>query len=108
MNLLKRDLEASIMWEESRALHAELNNDPGIQAHRSACARQRPNLANKSDTDVLEWLQRVETNAAEFFDEYGQSPSSRAFEEYAEELVDNCKRLIITIQDMRERHGDLG
>ena len=108
MSLIKHQLEASLAYEETMALHAELNNDPGIQAHRSACTRLRPDLANKSDTDVLEWLQRVETNAAEFFDEYGQSPSSRAFEEYAEELVDNCKRLIITIQDMRERHGDLG
>ena len=94
---LKESLVASIVMD-----------DAGVETYRAMMKRQRPDLANKSDTDVLEWLQRVETNAAEFFDEYGQSPSSRAFEEYAEELVDNCKRLIITIQDRRERHGDLG
>lgn len=93
--------------EQLRAINA-VDADPGVQAHRAACARQRPDLSNRSDTDVLGWLQSAEENAREFYDEYGQTPSSRAYEEYAEEIVDCAKRLIIAIQDAQGRHEEIG
>jgi hypothetical protein len=86
----------------------EIDNDPGVQTFRSINKRRRPDLSNKSDTDVLEWLQRVEDNAREFFDEYCQTPSSRAYEEYAEEICDLAKRLITAIQDAQGRHEEIG
>ena len=106
-SFLRRDLEASAMWENAMAQQKELENDPYVRAHRSINARRRPDLSNKSDTDVLEWLQRVEENAAEFFEQYAQHPNCRAFDEYAEEICDLSKRLIIAIQDARERAGIL-
>ena len=98
-SLLRRQLEAS--------LH-EFDNDPGVQAHRVACARQRPDLSNKDDIDVCGWLQSMETYAREFHDEYAEAKSHRAYDQLAPDLVYHIKCAIITIQDMRERHGDLG
>lgn len=92
-SLLRRQLEASL----------ELENDPGIRAFRSINKRMRPDLSNRSDTDVLEWMQRVETNAAEFHEQFSNHPN--AYEQDAEEVVDCAKRLIIAIQDARERAG---
>lgn len=90
--------------EELRAIDA----DPGVRLHRQTMKRRRPDLSNRSDTDVLEWLQRAEENSREFFDEYCQTPSSRAYEEYAEEIVDCAKRLITAIQDAQGRHEEIG
>lgn len=93
--------------KEALIASIELENDPGVRAFRSINKRIRPDLTNKSDTDVLEWMQRVEKNAADFFEEYSTNPSCSAFEHYAEEIVDCAKRLIIAIQDARERAGIL-
>jgi HEPN domain-containing protein len=86
----------------------EIDNDPGVRTFRSLNKRRRPDLSNRSDTDVLEWLQRAEENSREFFDEYSNHPSSRAYEEYAEEIVDCAKRLITAIQDAQGRHEEIG
>lgn len=85
-----------------------LDSDPGVCTFKAMAKRQRPDLSNRSDTDVLGWLQSAEENAREFYDEYGQTPSSRAYEEYAEEIVDCAKRLIIAIQDAQGRHEEIG
>ena len=104
-SLLKRDLQASIMWEQAMAAHKELANDPGVAAHREAMKRIRPDLSNTSDTDVCGWLQQMETEAREFHDEYAEAKSHRAYDQLAPDLVYHLKCAIITIQDMRERHG---
>lgn len=85
----------------------QIDNDPGVRLHRQMMKRQRPDLSNRSDTDVLEWLQRVEENAREFFDEYAQHRSCRGFDEYAEEICDLSKRLIIAFQDARGRQEEI-
>lgn len=97
----------TILEDQLRAINA-VNADPGVCTFRAAAKRQRPDLSNRSDTDVLGWLQSAEENAREFYDEYGQTPSSRAYEEYAEEIVDCAKRLIIAIQDAQGRHEEIG
>lgn len=102
-SFLRRDLEASVMWENAMAQQKELDNDPYVRAHRSINARRRPDLSNKSDTDVLEWLQRTETICAEFYEQYLAHPND--FEGGAEELCDLLKRAITVIQDMQERAG---
>lgn len=109
MNLLRRDLEASLLWEDTLAAQKELENDPGIQAHRAINARRRPDLSNRSDnTDICEWLDRVEVYAREFSDEYGESRSPMPFMlTDIEEIGDLSKRLITAIQDARERAGIL-
>ena len=86
----------------------EIDNDPGVQTFRAMAKRRRPDLSNRSDTDVLEWLQRVEADAAEFFEQYAQHPNCRAYDEYAEEIVDCAKRLITAIQDAQGRHEEIG
>lgn len=93
-SLLRRQLEASLELE---------NEGPGVRMYRQTMMRRRPDLSNKSDTDVLEWMQRVETNAAEFHEQFSNHPN--AYEQDAEEIVDRAKRLIIAIQDARERAG---
>lgn len=85
----------------------EIDNDPAVRTFRQMNKRRRPDLSNRSDTDVLEWLQRAETDIREFFDEYAQHPSCRAYDEYAEELCDLLKRVITTIQDARGRNEEL-
>ena len=108
-SLLKRDLEASIMWENAMAQQRELENDPGVRAFRSINARRRPDLSNTSDnTDVCGWLERLETYAREFAEEYGESRSPLPFKvQDIEEIGELSKRLIIAIQDARERAGIL-
>ena len=108
MSLIKHQLEASLAYEEAMAMHAELNNDPGIQTFRAHAKRLRPDLSNKDDIDVCGWLQSMETYAREFHDEYAEAKSHRAYDQLAPDLVYHIKCAIITIQDMRERHGDLG
>ena len=98
-SLLKRQLEASLR---------EINNDPGVRAFRAMAARSRPDPSNTSDVDVCGWLQRMETEASQFHDEYAEAKSHRAYDQLAPDLVYHIKCAIITIQDMRERHGDLG
>lgn len=104
-SFLRDQLQASIMWENAMAQQRELDNDPGVRAFRSINTRRRPDLSNKSDTDVLEWCQRMETTAAEFYEQYNAHPND--FEPDAEEIVDCLKRAIIAIQDARERAGIL-
>jgi hypothetical protein len=89
--------------EELRAIDA----DPGVRLHRQTMKRRRPDLSNRSDTDVLEWTQRVEDNAREFFEAYAQHRNCRGYDEYAEEMVDLMKRLIIVWQDAQGRQEEI-
>lgn len=84
-----------------------LENDPGIRAHRSACARRRPDLSNRSDlTDVCGWMEELEPYIPAFAEEYGESKSPLPFKiADIEEVCDLSKRLIIAIQDARDRAG---
>jgi hypothetical protein len=86
----------------------EIDNDPGVRTYRAINKRRRPDISNKSDTDVLEWTQRAEETCCEFHEEYSNHPSSRAYEEYAEEICDLAKRLITAIQDAQGRHEEIG
>jgi hypothetical protein len=93
--------------DQLRAINA-IDADPGVATFRAMAKRRRPDLSNRSDTDVLEWLQRAEETTREFFEEYAQHPNCRAYDEYAEEIVDHLKRAITAIQDAQGRREELG
>ena len=84
----------------------EIDNDPGIRAHRANMRRLRPDLSNKSDTDVLGWMQRILDEGPAFYDAYDRHASSRGFGEYAEEIVYLCKCLVTAWQDAEARHEE--
>jgi hypothetical protein len=86
----------------------EIDNDPGVRTYRAINKRRRPDLSNTSDTDVLEWTQRAAEACNEFHDEYSNRPSSRAYEEYAEEICWHLKKAITAIQDAQGRHEEIG
>ena len=90
MSLIRYQLEASIAHEEWKARH------------------KQPDLSNDADTDVLGWLQSVELHAQEFHDEYERRACSGCgFDEYAEDIVMDAKRLISTMHEARARQAEI-
>ena len=95
-SLLRRQLEASLR---------EIDNDKGVQTFRSINARRRPDPSNFADVDVCGWLQRMETDAREFHDEYAEAKSHKGYDQIAPDLVYHLKMAICAIQDMKKLAG---
>ena len=90
MSLIKHQLEASIAHEEWKARH------------------KKPDLSNDADTDVLGWLQSLILHAQEFHDDYeAYACSGCGFDEYAEDIVRDAKRLISTMHEARARQAEI-
>ena len=86
----------------------EIDADPGVQTFRAMAKRRQPDLSNRSDTDVLGWLQRVLDEGPEFYDAYDKHPNSRGYNEYAADICWHAKCLITAWQDAQGRHEEIG